>query len=341
MCPPVRPFDCIRHLIANGNPDHLLIGAQDEPIRKLVRHCAGVPLLFIHGSTCIMEAPTVTTKEAHADDVAKQIAVIQKEEKRLVHEAKKGVKTEAGGAGAAAGGAAAASSSSSSSSAAIASKKKKKPKGPKVRAVTSARIHFCIRTLSAGACSRTGRLEAGVPDARWGLARPLSPIASLSFLFSFISLQQPNPLSVKKKKAPTGPASASDKKIKTESGAASAGAGASEKKVKTEGGASSSGGADATDGADARPTKKIKTESGAASASASASSVAASPSPAASSAAAPAPAPPADGAASSSAAGGSKGRKRARSYKKKADAGAGSSESASATAPAASMDDAP
>lgn len=97
-----------------------------------MRHCAGVPLLFIHGSTAIMEAPTITTKEAHADEVAKQIAVIQKEEKRLVHEAKKGAKAE--GAGAATGGAAAASSSSSSSiSATIASKKKKKPKGPKVR----------------------------------------------------------------------------------------------------------------------------------------------------------------------------------------------------------------
>ena len=96
-----------------------------------MRHCAGVPLLFIHGSTAIMEAPTITTKEAHADEVAKQIAVIQKEEKRLVHEAKKGAKAE--GAGAATGGAAAASSSSSSISATIASKKKKKPKGPKVR----------------------------------------------------------------------------------------------------------------------------------------------------------------------------------------------------------------
>ena len=91
----VRPFDCLRHLVANGNPDRLLIGAQDEPIRKLVRHLAGVPLLFIHGSTVIMESPTVTTKDAHADEQAKAQSVIQKEEKRMILEAKKEEKAEA------------------------------------------------------------------------------------------------------------------------------------------------------------------------------------------------------------------------------------------------------
>lgn len=72
-----------------------MIGAQDEPIRKLVRHLPGVPLLFIHGSTVIMESPTVTTKDAHADEQAKAQSVIQKEEKKMILEAKKEEKAEA------------------------------------------------------------------------------------------------------------------------------------------------------------------------------------------------------------------------------------------------------
>jgi U3 small nucleolar RNA-associated protein 23 len=112
----LRPFHCIRALVANGNPDRLLIGAQDESTRRLIRHVAGVPLLFIHGSTIVMESPTVTTKEAHAEDITAQAAVIAEEEKRRVAEAKKAEKAEVTGA---------------SATKPTPSSKKKKPKGPK------------------------------------------------------------------------------------------------------------------------------------------------------------------------------------------------------------------
>jgi len=119
----VRPFDCIRALVANGNPDRLLIGAQDEPIRKLVRHMAGVPLLFIHGSTVVLEAPSVTTHEEQEADVKAQKAILEKEERKRVEEARHSDNVEAAAAAAGMHGKVAAA-------AALASSKKKR-KGPK------------------------------------------------------------------------------------------------------------------------------------------------------------------------------------------------------------------
>lgn len=134
----VRPFECIKHLVANGNPDRLLVGAQDEPIRKLIRHTPGVPLLLIHGSTIVVESPTHTTKEAHAEAIEQQQKVIQKEEAKLVLQAKKELKQDA--AAAAASSSSASSSSGAAAGGAASTKKKpltkppqkKKRKGPSV-----------------------------------------------------------------------------------------------------------------------------------------------------------------------------------------------------------------
>ena len=129
----VRPFECIKHLVNNGNPDRLLIAAQDEPIRKLIRHTPGVPLILIHGSTMLMESPTDTTKEDHEAALAARTK-IEKEEQKRIQQAAKELKQEEQ--------AAAASSSSSSHGdikpkpklpSSASSSKKRKLKGPSVR----------------------------------------------------------------------------------------------------------------------------------------------------------------------------------------------------------------
>jgi len=98
----IRPFDCIRALISNGNPDRLLIGAQESATRRLVRHTAGVPLLFIHGSTVCIEAATEATKDAHEEEREERLKQEQeKEERKAVQQARREQKIEAAAAAAA------------------------------------------------------------------------------------------------------------------------------------------------------------------------------------------------------------------------------------------------
>lgn len=50
--------ECFKLLIGHKNKDHLFVAVQDRTIRNDVRSLPGLPILFINGSTPLMEPPT-------------------------------------------------------------------------------------------------------------------------------------------------------------------------------------------------------------------------------------------------------------------------------------------
>jgi len=74
---------CISLLIANNNPDHLCVGAQNEELRNYVHRKPGIPVLHIVGNTPVMEKPSKVSVTAATD---KMIAntLPSKEEMKLI-----------------------------------------------------------------------------------------------------------------------------------------------------------------------------------------------------------------------------------------------------------------
>eukprot|EP00457_Paulinella_chromatophora_P011131 gb/GEZN01011257.1/.p1 GENE.gb/GEZN01011257.1/~~gb/GEZN01011257.1/.p1 ORF type:complete len:327 (-),score=77.77 gb/GEZN01011257.1/:158-1138(-) len=60
----LSPKDCILLQVPEGNPDGLILAAQDLELREAIRRMPAVPLFFIRGSVPVMEAPEGTMQES-------------------------------------------------------------------------------------------------------------------------------------------------------------------------------------------------------------------------------------------------------------------------------------
>lgn len=74
---------CVWHLLAHGNPDFLMVGAQDVELRRMVRGLPGVPTLYINGSVPIMEPPSRDTKTQQSAVLKAHSSVSASEQKVL------------------------------------------------------------------------------------------------------------------------------------------------------------------------------------------------------------------------------------------------------------------
>lgn len=83
----IAPNECIKLLVAGGNPDQLILAAQDLPLRTIVRKQAGTPLMFIRGQVPVLEPPTEKTQKKVAEKIKEQSS-ITKTEKRMIAESK-------------------------------------------------------------------------------------------------------------------------------------------------------------------------------------------------------------------------------------------------------------
>ena len=66
------------------NPDRLIVAAQGRELREWVRGQAGVPLLFVHGSVPVMEAPSGTDRFDRIEKARTAMATLTEEEKKAV-----------------------------------------------------------------------------------------------------------------------------------------------------------------------------------------------------------------------------------------------------------------
>jgi len=78
-----EPGKCIWALIAHGNPDFLLVAAQNQEIRRMVRSHPGVPTLYINGSVPLLEPPSLDTKRQQKDLIKQHNTPSMPEKKAL------------------------------------------------------------------------------------------------------------------------------------------------------------------------------------------------------------------------------------------------------------------
>jgi U3 small nucleolar RNA-associated protein 23 len=55
--------ECLASLVEqNNNPNHYIVATQDVQLRKRLRHCPAIPLLYVHYNVMIMEPPGEASK---------------------------------------------------------------------------------------------------------------------------------------------------------------------------------------------------------------------------------------------------------------------------------------
>ncbi|XP_044268276.1 rRNA-processing protein UTP23 homolog isoform X2 [Tribolium madens] len=61
---PVVASKCLLSMLGDINPNHYIIATQDRDLQNNVRNKVGVPLLYLHGKTPVLEQPSEITIEA-------------------------------------------------------------------------------------------------------------------------------------------------------------------------------------------------------------------------------------------------------------------------------------
>ncbi|EFA12229.1 rRNA-processing protein UTP23 homolog [Tribolium castaneum] len=61
---PVVASECLLSMLGDTNLNHYVIATQDRDLQNNVRHKVGVPLLYLHGKTPVLEQPSEVTVEA-------------------------------------------------------------------------------------------------------------------------------------------------------------------------------------------------------------------------------------------------------------------------------------
>lgn len=88
---PISGADCFLSMIDKENANHYFIASQDCDLQKKLRHIPGVPLLYLHQKTPVLEHPSdVSTARIHStiglDDGQKQIITELKEKHGIIDE---------------------------------------------------------------------------------------------------------------------------------------------------------------------------------------------------------------------------------------------------------------
>lgn len=79
----IEPGQCLKLLIQGGNPDRLIMGAQEVGLRHFVRDTPGVPLLFIQGQVPILEPPAGSDKKHVLEERSARTHLSTEEQKQL------------------------------------------------------------------------------------------------------------------------------------------------------------------------------------------------------------------------------------------------------------------
>jgi U3 small nucleolar RNA-associated protein 23 len=61
---PVAASKCLLSMLGDCNPNHYIVASQDRELQNNVRNMVGVPLLYLHGKTPVLEQPSQVSVEA-------------------------------------------------------------------------------------------------------------------------------------------------------------------------------------------------------------------------------------------------------------------------------------
>lgn len=75
----VPPGECLRQLLADGNPDQFLVGAQEVELRNWVRNRPKIPLMFLRGPVPVMEPPSGSSKSLELQERTKKTGLTSSE----------------------------------------------------------------------------------------------------------------------------------------------------------------------------------------------------------------------------------------------------------------------
>jgi len=79
---PIPAIHCLLSILKKGNPGKFLLSTVDPDLTEKARKIAGVPLIFLHGSTMVLEKPTNKSVEI-AEEETKNSVVVDTEIERL------------------------------------------------------------------------------------------------------------------------------------------------------------------------------------------------------------------------------------------------------------------
>lgn len=79
---PIPAIHCLLSILKKGNPGKFLLSTVDPELTEKARNIAGVPLIFLHGSTMVLEKPTNKSIEI-AEQETKNSVVMDEEIGRL------------------------------------------------------------------------------------------------------------------------------------------------------------------------------------------------------------------------------------------------------------------
>ncbi|XP_063903258.1 rRNA-processing protein UTP23 homolog [Zophobas morio] len=66
---PIVASKCLLSMLGNCNPNHYIVASQDRDLQNNVRNLVGVPLLYLHGKTPVLEQPSNVSVEAAKDNL--------------------------------------------------------------------------------------------------------------------------------------------------------------------------------------------------------------------------------------------------------------------------------
>ncbi|XP_056630815.1 rRNA-processing protein UTP23 homolog [Diorhabda sublineata] len=82
---PISAAKCFLKMLGNSNENHYVIATQDRDLQNKVRTIPGVPLLYLHLKTPVLEKPS----DVSLNDAKKKISILCESEKRELEELKK------------------------------------------------------------------------------------------------------------------------------------------------------------------------------------------------------------------------------------------------------------
>jgi len=84
----VSAGECIKSMVADGNPHHLIIASQDHNLRTELRNIPGVPLVYLYGNAPVLEKPSRMT-ESFTERLADGKTDLSNHQLKIIQELKK------------------------------------------------------------------------------------------------------------------------------------------------------------------------------------------------------------------------------------------------------------
>lgn len=77
---PVTGSECLISMLGDKNEKHYLIATQDRDLQNKIRALPGVPLLYLHGRTPVLDEPSETSRQYAKDKLS---GILETEKKTL------------------------------------------------------------------------------------------------------------------------------------------------------------------------------------------------------------------------------------------------------------------